>query len=90
MTDHAYSQVAADQLDALETTADPALWNAIVDALELILEYPGRAQKMSGALTDNAGRIVFRIPVVGHPPYKVFWTSTATGAARIEAVFPHE
>lgn len=90
MTGDAYSKVAADQLDSLESTADAALWNAVVDALDLILGFPGQAQKMSGALTDNQGRIVFRMPVAGHPPHKVFWTRSADGQPRIEAVFPHE
>jgi hypothetical protein len=28
----------------------------------------------------------FRLPVAGHPPYKVFWSSEGP---RVEAVFPH-
>lgn len=32
-----YSEVADAQLDALETAADPALYNAVLDAIDLIL-----------------------------------------------------
>jgi hypothetical protein len=34
----------------------------------------------------TASGIVLRLPVAGHPPYKVFWTSAGP---RVEAVFPH-
>jgi hypothetical protein len=43
------------------------------------------AQSYSAAVTTSSG-IVFRLPVAGHPPYKVFWTSAGP---RVEAVFPH-
>lgn len=83
-----YSQVAVDQLDELEKVAPDDFWEAIMDALELALRYPAEAQKASSAITTDEGDIVFRLPVAGFPPYKVFW-SNRDGVPRVEAVFPH-
>jgi len=82
-----YAEVADQQLDALESGPDPKLYNAVLDACELILSYPGRAQSASSAVKDDRGRIVFRLAVNGYREYKVFWTSDGP---RIEAVFPHD
>lgn len=88
-SEDAYSQTADQQLDALEAGADPDLWNAVLDAIELIFDAPGLAQSHSSAITtDQVDTILFRLPVAGHYPYKVFWTRTSAGP-RIEAVFPH-
>lgn len=81
----AVSRVAEQQLLALESGDDVDLFNAVVDVCELILKYPAQAQRMSAAFTTQDG-IVLRMPVVGRPPFKVFWTSKEP---RIEAVFPH-
>lgn len=83
----AYSQVADEQLDALEAADDPDLYGATLDACELVFRAPGLAQARSTAI-QTAGGIRFRLPVAGHPPYKVFWSLTDEGP-RIEAVFPH-
>lgn len=83
--DGAYSQVADKQLDALETGPDADLYNAVLDACELIFRLPAQAQARSTAIRTTDG-IRFRLPVAGHPPYKVFWSSDGP---RIEAVFPH-
>ena len=80
-----YSQVADSQLDALEAGPDPVLYNAVLDACELILRYPVAAQARSTAVTTKDG-VRRRLPVAGHPPYKVFWSPAGP---RIEAVFPH-
>lgn len=80
-----YSAVADAQLDALESGPDVDLYNAVLDACELILRVPGHAQALSTAITTRDG-IRMRLPVPGHPPYKVFWS---TEGPRIEAVFPH-
>lgn len=82
-----YSEVADGQLDALEAGPDAGLYNAVLDACELILGYPAHAQSRSTAVTTNEG-IRLRLPGPGHSPYKVFWSSNA-GESRIEAVFPH-
>ena len=81
----AYSQVANSPLDALEAGSDADLYNAVLDACELIFRLSAQAQARSTAITTAEG-IRFRLPVAGHPPYKVFWSSDGP---RIEAVFPH-
>jgi len=83
--DEAYSDVADRQLDALERGPDPDLYNAVLDACELILRLPTQARMRSTAITTQEG-VRLRLPVAGHPPYKVFWSSNGP---RIEAVFPH-
>lgn len=83
--DDGYSQVADQQLDALEQGPDVDLYNAVLDACELIFRLPAQAQARSTAVSTKDG-VVLRLPVAGHPPYKVFWSSDGP---RIEAVFPH-
>lgn len=83
--DDAYSEVVTAQLDALEHAPDSELYNAVLDACELIFRLPAQAQARSTAITTQEG-VRFRLPVAGHPPYKVFWSSEGP---RIEAVFPH-
>lgn len=86
MTDeNAYSAVADAQLDALEAGPDADLYNAVLDACELIFRLPAEAQARSTGITTKEG-VRLRLPVAGHPPYKVFW---AAGGPRIEAMFPH-
>jgi hypothetical protein len=41
---------------------------------------------LSTTIVTASGETILRLPVAGHPPYKVFWTSSGP---RIEAVFPH-
>lgn len=84
-SDGDYSEVADKQLDALEAGPDVELYNAVLDACELIFRMPAQAQALSTAITTTEG-IRLRLSVVGHPPYKVFWSSDGP---RIEAVFPH-
>ena len=81
----AYSQVANKQLNSLEAGSDVDVYNAILDACELIFRLPAQAQARSTAITTTEG-IRLRLPVAGHPPYKVFWSSDGP---RIEALFPH-
>ncbi|HEY5455044.1 MAG TPA: hypothetical protein VIJ96_06220 [Acidothermaceae bacterium] len=83
--DDAYSQVADQQLDALEAGPDADLYSAVIDACELIFRLPSQAQARSTAITTADG-IRLRLPVAGYPPYKVFWSSEGP---RIEAIFPH-
>jgi hypothetical protein len=83
--DDSYSEVATEQLDALEVGEDPELYNAVLETCELVFNQPGRAQSLSAAITTKEG-IRFRLAVDGHYPYKVFWSSDGP---RIEAVFPY-
>lgn len=80
-----YSQVADDQLDTLESGPDADLYNSVLDTIDFIFRLPGQAQSLSSAITTPAG-IRMRLAVVGHPPYKIFWS---TDGPRIEAVFPY-
>lgn len=80
-----YSSIADQQLDVLETGPDVDLYNAILNDCELILSYPEIAQARSTAVTTEEN-VRLRLPVAGHPPHKVFWS---TQGPRIEAVFPH-
>lgn len=82
--DGSYSAVADEQLDELEST-QPDLYNDVLAVCELIFTNPARAQSMSTAIQTKSG-LVLRLPVPGHAPYKVFWT---TAGPRVEAVFPH-
>jgi hypothetical protein len=83
--DDAYAEAAIAQLDAIEAGADVHLYLAVLDGIDLIFERPREAQRRSTAFTSKDG-IVPCLPVVGYPPYKVFWVSDGP---RIEAVFPH-
>lgn len=80
-----YSEIADSQLDAPETGPDVDLYNAVLDACDLIFRMPGQAQFLSTAVTTTEG-ICMRLPVSGHARYKLFWS---TDGPRIEAVFPH-
>ena len=84
-TEGDYSQIADNQLDELERGNDADLYNAVLDAIELIFSAPGQAHALSTVITTHEG-IRMRLPVAGHPPYKVFWS---TIGPRIEAIFPH-
>ena len=84
--DGVYSEVADEQLNALEAGPDADLYNAVLTTCELIFRLPERAQSLSSAITTVEG-IRFRMPVAGQWPYKVFWSSEGP---RIEAVFPYK
>lgn len=86
-TDASYSSIADERLDTLEAGPDVELYNATLDACDLVFRAPALAQARSSAVTTEEG-IRLRLPVAGHPPYKVFWSIT-DGGPRIEAVFPH-
>ncbi len=83
MTKYLYSRIADEQLDVIEA-ADSELYGSVLEACQLVLEEPGRAQALSTAIATEQG-LIFVLPVAGHPPYKVFWSSEAP---RVEAVFP--
>jgi hypothetical protein len=84
--DGSYSQVADEQLDAIESSGSPALYNAILNVCDLIFADPSRARQLSTAITTKEG-IRLRMVVPGHFPYKVFWSSPGP---RVESVFPYE
>jgi hypothetical protein len=78
-----YSAIADEQLDEMEAGPDAVLYNATLDAIELILAHPAEAQQHSSAITTRDGvRLV--LPIVGYPN-SVYWSSGPP--PRIEAVF---
>ena len=79
-----YSAVAEQQLDTMELE-DPGTYNDVLAICELIFSDPARAQSMSTVVQTRDG-IVFRLPVPGRAPVKVFWTPAG---ARVEVVVPH-
>jgi hypothetical protein len=83
----AYSAVADEQLGTLEAGGERDLYNATLDACDLVVRATGLARSRSTAIQTAEG-VRFRLPIAGHPPYKVFWSHT-DGGPRIEAVFPH-
>ena len=85
MTD-GYSATAHEQLDALERE-DPDVYDAVLDACELVFLAEGLAQARSTAIV-TPDRVVFRLPVVGSP-IKVFWSNWGPEGPRVEAVFPY-
>jgi len=79
-----YSAGADSQLDALEAGPDVALYNAVLDACELIFRLPGQAQALSPPSPPRRASACgcrFR-----DSPATVF---LSTDGPRIEAVFPH-
>jgi hypothetical protein len=84
--DPGYSDIANDQLDEILGLGDHDLYNALIDACDLVFGNPGIARAYSSAVMDEDGDIVFRYPVPGRFPYKVFWS---IDGPTIEAVFPY-
>ena len=82
----AYSAVADEQLGTLEAGGDLGLYNAALDACDLVVRATGLARSRSTAIQTAEG-IRFRLPIAGHPPYRMFWSHTGYGP-RIEVVFP--
>ena len=80
-----YSEIADQQLDDLERRMPRAIFDAVVDACEWILDHPAAARARSSAITTVDG-IRFRYAVAGADGIKVFW---AADGPRIEAVFPY-
>ncbi|MGH3504798.1 MAG: hypothetical protein ACRDQA_28470 [Nocardioidaceae bacterium] len=59
-----YSRQAGEALDKIE--ADPeatALWNALCDALDLIIDYPDSAQARRASLRTSTGTTVWHVTV---------------------------
>lgn len=59
-----YSRQASEALDTIETDPEAtALWNAICDALDLIIDQPGSAPARRTALRTAAGSTVWHVTV---------------------------
>lgn len=70
-----YSPAAARQLDELAAGDDVALWDAVVDALNAILDHPERQRDLSPGLRDAQGRPLLATIVMHErdPRWFVFW-----------------
>lgn len=80
----AYSEIADEQLTQLEGLDDTALYDAVLDACELVFNLKARRYS-TGIATSEGMRSA--MPVRGHYPYKLCWSVTPQGP-RIEAVYP--
>ncbi len=80
-----YSAVAERQLDDLEGGTDIDLYLDVLQACKEIFDRPDIARSRSAAISTDNG-IVFRLPVKGRYPYKIFWTQTESDVC-VEAVF---
>jgi hypothetical protein len=88
VTDDAFSEIADEQLDALEL-GDPAAYRDVLLLCRLVFDHTSRAKAMSSAIITDQG-IVMRLAVPGHSPLKLFWSVRgADGRPRIEAVIEH-
>jgi hypothetical protein len=69
-----YSPQAAAILDKLaDNAADRPLWNAVCDALDVILDDPGSAQARRAALRTAVGTTVWKVPVRTVDDWVVLW-----------------
>lgn len=69
--DEDYSDVAANQLDDLEH-GDPDLYDAVLEAIDIIFRHTSLAHELSTAFTTKDG-IRMTLSVPGYREYKVFW-----------------
>jgi len=76
-----YSRLAETQLDELEHGPDPELYNAVLDAIEAVLDQTDTARARSPGLRDAAGRPLFSTVVMhdADPRWFVFWKDAAAG-----------
>lgn len=73
--DALYAPVAEQQLDALQVGPDELLYNAVLDAIDHILDLPDDARAKSPPLRDNDGRTILSTVVMyeADPCWFVFW-----------------
>lgn len=79
--DGLYAPLAEEQLDALAVGLDEALYNAVLDAIDHILDLPEDAKSKSPPLRDNEGRTILSTVVMyeADPRWFVFWRLDAVG-----------
>lgn len=77
--DDLYSPEADAQLDALAAGPDPDLYNAVLDAIDHILDRTDTARVTSPPLRDAAGRAILATVVMHErdPRWFVFWSDTS-------------
>lgn len=80
--DEDYSDFAANQLDELEQHGDPDLYDAILDAIDIIFRKTSLAHELSTAFTTKDG-IRMTLSVPGYLEYKVFWRTEGPAVVAI-------
>jgi hypothetical protein len=77
--DDLYSPEAEEQLDALAGGPDAELYNAVLDAIDRVLDDSDGARAISPPLRDGAGRPIFATVVMYErdPCWFVFWSSSS-------------
>ncbi|MDP9093107.1 MAG: hypothetical protein M3N95_09260 [Actinomycetota bacterium] len=83
-----YSQLAVDQLDALQARTGARQFEPVLESCHLVVALPAEACVLSDDITTEGGTL-HRLRVPGDPPHKVFWTSLNADGPRIEAIFSH-
>jgi hypothetical protein len=76
-----YSPEAEEQLDALQVGSDAGLYNAVLDAIDHVLDHTDEARVASPPLRDAEGRPI-RATVVTYelqPRWFVFWAERPAG-----------
>ena len=79
--DALYAPAAEQQLDALQVGPDERLYNAVLDAIDHILDLSDDAKAKSPPLRDNEGRTILSTVVMheADPRWFVFWRLGASG-----------
>lgn len=74
-----YSPEADEQLDALAAGPDAALYNAVLDAIDHVLDGVEDARATSPPLRDAVGRPICATVVMyeGDPRWFVFWSDAS-------------
>lgn len=88
--DVGYSAQASEALDKVEADAESMeLWNALCDALDLIIDHPGSAAARRHSLRTAAGttvwRVVVRVPR-GDDEWSILWLRGPAGRTLIAFV----
>jgi hypothetical protein len=76
-----YSPESDKQLDALQTGADEALYNAVLDAIDQVLDSTEQARQASPPLRDANGKPLYATVVMYErdPRWFVFWGERDVG-----------
>ena len=76
-----YAPLAEEQLDALQVGPDELLYNAVLDAIDQILDLTDDAQAKSPPLRDSEGRTILSTVVMyeADPRWFVFWRLGGSG-----------
>lgn len=82
-----YTPEAEAQLDELQLSGDPELYNAILDAIDHVLDNTGQARMTSPPLRDSQGKPILGTVVMydRDPRWFVFWAERPIGVVILGA-----